>query len=270
MSKKNTNDENLITTAIENAAAALENAASSIVTDYIKENVEYRASSGLNETIIREELASCCKWCHALAGEYEYGLEPSDVYRRHDNCKCIVLFKSTKGYQNVWSKNQYSSKAEAKTEARAQVTKPAEKKKKAEKRIAQEQTSEEMKAKNVGWEYRRNATPGQGKIQGTGNKESAEWLFEKYGGNIELVDDANLIWNGDKWNLETPSAVDGIDSVNINGNAIVDLRNIPADDLMEALDKADAQLKKSNRDLDAIIRMKQNGQDITTILRYKK
>lgn len=269
MSKKNTNDDNLITTAIENAAAALENAASSIVTDYIKENVEYRASSGLNETIIREELASCCKWCHDLAGEYEYGMEPSDIYRRHDNCKCIVLFKSAKGYQNVWSKKQYSTKSEAKVEARTKITKPAEKKK-AEKRIAQERTSEEMKAKNVGWEYRRNATPGQGQIQGTGDKESAEWLLEKYGGQIELVDDANVIWNGEKWSLEAPVTAEGIDAVDIKGNTIVDLRNIPADDLMEALDKLDSQLKRSNRDLDAIVRMKQNGQDITTILRYKK
>lgn len=268
MSNKN-NEENLITTAIENAAAALENAASSIVTDYIQENVEYRASSGLNETIIREELASCCKWCHALAGEYEYGMEPSDIYRRHDNCKCIVLFKSAKGYQNVWSKNQYSTKSEAKTEAREHVTKPTEKKK-AEKRVAQAQTNNEMKAKNVGWEYRRNATPGQGKIQGSGNKESAEWLLEKYGGQIELVDDANVIWNGDKWNLEAPITAEGIDAVDIKGNAIVDLRNIPADDLMEALDKLDKQLKRNNQELDAIVRMKQNGQDITTILRYKK
>ena len=275
MSKKN-NDENLISTAVENAAAALENAASSIVTDYIKENVEYRASSGLKETIIREELASCCKWCHALAGEYEYGLEPSDIYRRHDNCKCIVLFKSAKGYQNVWSKNQYSSKAEAKTEARKQVTKPAEKKKKAEKRIAQEQASEERKAKRVDWEYRRTASPGQGKIQGAGNKESAEWLLEKYGGNIELVDDANIIWNGDKWKLETPVTADGIETIDVKGNVIVDLRNISVDGptealgLSEVLDKLDKQLLRSNQELDAIVRLKQSDQDYSMILRYKK
>ena len=269
---KNYEEDNLITTAIENAAAALENAASSIVTDYIKENVEYRASSGLNETIIREELASCCKWCHALAGEYEYGMEPSDIYRRHDNCKCVVLFRSAKGYQNVWSKRQYSSKSEAKTEARAQVTKPAESKKKAKKRIVQEQTSEEMKAKNVGWEYRRNATPGQGNIiqsqsASTEGKDCAEWLLERYGGQIEVGE--NILWNGEKWKLEAPVTAEGIDAVDVKGNVIVDLKNVPSDDLMEALDKLDNQLKKSNRDLDAIVRMKQNGSDITTILRYK-
>ena len=126
MSKRHTyekENENLITTAIENAAAALENAASSIVTDYIKDNVEYRASSGLKETIIREELASCCKWCHALAGEYEYGMEPSDIYRRHDNCKCIVLFKSAKGkYQDVWSKKKYDTYEKAKEEKIKELT----------------------------------------------------------------------------------------------------------------------------------------------------
>lgn len=114
MSKKRTyaeENENLITTAIENAGAALENASSSTLTEYIQENVEYRASAGLKETIIREELSNCCKWCHDLAGEYEYGTEPNDIYRRHDNCKCIVLFKSAKGkYQDVWSKKQYDTR----------------------------------------------------------------------------------------------------------------------------------------------------------------
>ena len=118
MSKRRTHEkENLITTAIENAGSALENASSSIVTEYIKENVEYRASAGLKETIIREELSSCCKWCHDLAGEYEYGTEPDDIYRRHDNCKCIVLFKSAKGkYQDVWSKKTYDTYEKAKEE----------------------------------------------------------------------------------------------------------------------------------------------------------
>ncbi len=114
MSKRHTyekENENLITTAIENAGAALENASSSTLTEYIQENVEYRASAGLKETIIREELSNCCKWCHDLAGEYEYGTEPNDIYRRHDNCKCIVLFKSAKGkYQDVWSKKQYDTR----------------------------------------------------------------------------------------------------------------------------------------------------------------
>ena len=117
MSKKRTyaeENENLITTAIENAGTALENASSSTLTEYIQENVEYRASAGLKETIIREELSNCCKWCHDLAGEYEYGTEPNDIYRRHDNCKCIVLFKSAKGkYQDVWSKKQYDTRNNA-------------------------------------------------------------------------------------------------------------------------------------------------------------
>ncbi len=110
-------NENIISTAIENAGAALENAASSAVTEYAQENVKYRSSAGLKETIIREELSNCCKWCHDLAGEYEYGTEPSNVYARHDNCKCIVLFKSAKGkYQDVWSKKEYETKKSARNE----------------------------------------------------------------------------------------------------------------------------------------------------------
>lgn len=101
---------------IETMTAALENATSSAITDYIKQNTKIRSSLGLKETIIREELSNCCKWCHDLAGEYEYGTEPSDIYRRHDNCKCIVLFKSAKGkYQDVWNKKEFETQKEART-----------------------------------------------------------------------------------------------------------------------------------------------------------
>lgn len=117
MSKKLSYDEQneiLIEKMLKNLGQALENASSSCIPEYTQKNVKYRASAGLKGTIIREELSNCCKWCHDLAGEYEYGKEPSNVYARHDNCKCIVLFKSEKGkYHDVWSKKEYDTYEEA-------------------------------------------------------------------------------------------------------------------------------------------------------------
>ena len=43
-----------------------------------------------------------------------YADAPKDVYRRHANCKCIVLCRTEKGtYQDVWSKKEYKTQREA-------------------------------------------------------------------------------------------------------------------------------------------------------------
>ena len=40
------------------------------------------------------------------------GSEPKDVYRRHDNCSCTVVYESGRGKQNVWSKQNWSQERE--------------------------------------------------------------------------------------------------------------------------------------------------------------
>ena len=41
------------------------------------------------------------------AGRYNYGSEPEKVYKRHDNCTCIVTFESGRFRQDVWSKKSW-------------------------------------------------------------------------------------------------------------------------------------------------------------------
>lgn len=80
----------------------------SIVDDTIKGNVELHSKSGLNPKITRKVRGGCCQWCMNLAGTYSYPDDvPDDVYRRHDHCRCEVLFDPGEGrkYQNVHSKN---------------------------------------------------------------------------------------------------------------------------------------------------------------------
>lgn len=77
----------------------------SIVDETIRKNAEFQFGAGLRSTVRRRSTGNCCRWCNALAGEYEYPDVPKDVYRRHENCRCSVLFNPGDGRrQNVWSK----------------------------------------------------------------------------------------------------------------------------------------------------------------------
>ena len=72
------------------------------------------AAAGLKTYIIRDSASGCCKWCDEVAGKFAYGSEPKDVYRRHDNCSCSVVYESNRGRQNVWSKQYWSAEQEQK------------------------------------------------------------------------------------------------------------------------------------------------------------
>lgn len=98
-------------------SSTIENICISFLDEFNKANAELSAEVGLKAYIIREEVFKCCDWCHAVAGKYVYGTEPKDIYRRHDNCKCMVLFKRGKEpYQDVWRKKKYESQKEARIE----------------------------------------------------------------------------------------------------------------------------------------------------------
>ena len=79
----------------------------SVVDDSIKANADFHYKAGLSPKIIRTAEPKCCEWCASLAGEYDYPLtyDDQEVYRRHDNCRCIVEYKPGDGRkQNVHSK----------------------------------------------------------------------------------------------------------------------------------------------------------------------
>lgn len=92
---------------------AITNVGHSFYDDYVEYTVASRNKMGVKEQIIRRQVARCCKWCSSLVGVYNYGEEPKDVYRRHDNCKCLVTHKSAKGYTDVHSKKVFATQREA-------------------------------------------------------------------------------------------------------------------------------------------------------------
>ena len=80
--------------------------------DFIRENARVRHDVGLKATLTRSVSSGCCKWCENLAGVYDYGNAPDDIYRRHEFCRCTVTFQSKKTSQNVWSKREWQSSPE--------------------------------------------------------------------------------------------------------------------------------------------------------------
>lgn len=81
----------------------------SCVDDFVKQNAEFQGEIGLDPIIQRKVVGGCCKWCLNLAGTYDYGNEPKDIYRRHEFCRCTVQYfpnKKSKGRITALSKKE--------------------------------------------------------------------------------------------------------------------------------------------------------------------
>ncbi len=108
------------------ANAPVANVAKSFHDDYIKENAKFRADAGLKCWIVRTTDGKCCKWCTQVAGRYEYGTEPEDVYRRHDNCGCTTIYENGRQRQDVWSKKTWEAPAEGAGVPKPTILTPAQ------------------------------------------------------------------------------------------------------------------------------------------------
>lgn len=99
------------------------NFSQSIVDDGIANNVDFQAKSGLTPTVTRIVTGhKPCAWCRELAGSYEYPDVPEDVYRRHDNCRCLVEYDpGNNKKQDVWTKQWRDPKEKEKIEHRKTI-----------------------------------------------------------------------------------------------------------------------------------------------------
>lgn len=85
----------------------------SVADETLEENILFHARAGLSPKIERIAEGGCCKWCKALEGIYDYPA-PRDVYRRHENCRCTVLYEPEKGrYTDVHSKKEFKNERDA-------------------------------------------------------------------------------------------------------------------------------------------------------------
>lgn len=77
----------------------------SIIDDSVRKNAEFHAKTGMTPTISRHSTGRCCKWCDSLVGNYIYGKEPNNFYRRHQHCTCVIDYHPKNGkVQNSWTK----------------------------------------------------------------------------------------------------------------------------------------------------------------------
>lgn len=86
--------------------------AKNVVDRTLEKNVEFQGKSGLRPKIVRRVSADACPWCQAVAGTYSYPNVPKDVYRRHKNCDCVVEYIEGGKIQDVWTKEEFSSRQE--------------------------------------------------------------------------------------------------------------------------------------------------------------
>jgi len=77
-----------------------------VVDETIKANVDFQGESGLYPTITRTTDGSkACDWCKSQAGTYKYPNVPDGVYKRHDRCRCTVIYDpGDSRKQNIWTK----------------------------------------------------------------------------------------------------------------------------------------------------------------------
>lgn len=90
-------------------SSPVENITQSFYTDYVQKNAQFRNDAGLKCYIVRETDGKCCAWCSSIAGRYVYGEHPEDIFRRHDNCGCTVIFEDGRTRQDVWTKRTWEA-----------------------------------------------------------------------------------------------------------------------------------------------------------------
>ena len=89
------------------------------IDETVRKNTEFQHKAGLSPKIVRKSSGHCCKWCDQVAGTYTYPDVPKDVFRRHDNCDCVLEYYPGNGKkQNAWTKEWKYEKESDKIEER--------------------------------------------------------------------------------------------------------------------------------------------------------
>lgn len=74
----------------------------------MQSNAKVRNEAGFETYIIRTDNGKCCPWCAKITGRYSYpDKTPKDIFRRHDNCGCTVVYESGNMRQDVHTKRTW-------------------------------------------------------------------------------------------------------------------------------------------------------------------
>lgn len=104
----------------------LVNTAISYYDDFAQANARTAARAGLETTIERKlgrferkraapigkakgrSYEVPCEWCRALAGTYQFNDLPPDIWRRHENCRCIITKRVGRLMQDMSTRRWYT------------------------------------------------------------------------------------------------------------------------------------------------------------------
>jgi len=217
---------------------AVSNISQSFYDGYVEINARAKAKAGVKTIVVRRQLGHCCDWCAKLSGIYDFNNVPKDIFRRHDNCRCMVTVRTEKGtYTDAWSKIEYKSQRSARI-ARAEEIKlekdwdsiaPIVAKDK--KATRESVVSVIARTKDVKGEYIKRSFIKKGKVDNRRITDTdvdkkdvacAEWMAKKLGLNVTVIPpiNENKISNPDyyidafksKWEYKTVSSFNSIDN----------------------------------------------------------
>lgn len=278
-----------------------------IVDESVRSNADFQYRSGLSPKIIRTSSGHCCEWCSNLVNVYDYydvSDVGNDVFRRHANCGCKIIYDPGNGkVQDVHTK-RWSAKGERENNIKRIVKSnyPKDFSNKNDSNIKTNRNPVEKKSthslirihnKSVVREYLKKATPGEGKlIFENGYKKSihkneikiADYIHKTLGGDIICLTEPNITgvkspdynWNGKLWDLKTKSSLNAVDKgiregakqiINNPGGIILDIGN---NDLKENDIKKVVENRMYRTKLDALDVITIKNGSIKSIIRYEK
>lgn len=142
----------------------------------------------MKEQIVRQMLRNCCDFCRKLAGVYEYGTEPQEVYMRHDNCRCLVTHRTAAGhYVNVHSKVETDTYKQQRMMRLKELDENGETEKLFQQRRRIARAKNRPYDATEEWYY--HAKPNSHKVEVATAKEMREITERKYGEQNRIVFD---------------------------------------------------------------------------------
>ena len=164
-----------------------------VADETLRLNVAWQAGAGLSPRITRRAEAGACRWCRALAGVWDFDDAPEDIYRRHENCRCVVEYDPGDGRrQNAHTKRWTNAQQRDKIEERKQTGSFAKKKRTVVSQALADGTVKDSLNRELEEKHLR---PETGRSYLYGSMEDAETLYNELKGTGEPVFDKNGNWN---------------------------------------------------------------------------
>lgn len=271
---------------VDKIGYSMENLYQHVVDESIRRNADMHYKLGFKPKIIRIAESKCCKWCSNLEGTYNYAdvsNQGNDVFRRHRNCRCKVLYEEKKGNKyertDVWSKKTLSEEQVEKLTKKKNVN-------------YLPKTSNGYSVVDVTKSYLLDSTKNRGIIdfdEGykiNDNKEEvriAKFLHNNLGGNIKLLKATNTAkradyyWNENLWELKTITTEKSVDSAlrhalkqifDNPGGIIIDCKNKMNDKLLlDNISNRICRYQDSNFIIDVMVI---NSNNQIRVLRFDK